>query len=388
MHSLIGRLRDASPLIVLLFLARPTFGDLLIYDGFDYTVGERIIGQLNTAANQTWADPTAPAQPAAGVDTQLILEGSLSHAGLPESTGNSLANPANIQSNIARIDLPNRPYTIAGGAQSLFFSFIMRLSNWKELDDATAAGTTHQNGDFIAGFTASTGGMSGANVYAGQFRIRREVVDGMQTGRYQLGIHKNNLSGGVADWDVMQSYAVGENVFVVGEYQFGTTDVFDDVARLWVNPAPGAEPGDPDVESTAGYDVSTAAGAAQGNINSFWFRSGNTFQPGDVIFDELRIGTMIGDVLPAGEMPPSGDFNNDQIVDGADFLLWQQGLSPTALSATDLDAWIAAYGGPGVASAVAAAPEPGALAIAAGGAALLVLCSRRSACLPRSIATH
>lgn len=56
-----------------------------------------------------------------------------------------------------------------------------------------------------------------------------------------------------------------------------------------------------------------------------------------------------------------GDFNLDGYVDGADFLMWQRGQSPTSLSATDLADWESNFGA-GAPSAVAstAVPEPGA----------------------------
>jgi hypothetical protein len=350
----------------------------LIYDGFDYNVGERIIGQTNVAANQVWSDPTAPGQPGPGVDTQLIAAGSLTYPALPAPTGNSLTIPADIQSNIARIDLPGRPYTITGSAQSLFFSFTMQLSTWKTLDDATAAGSGHQNGDFFAGFTASTGGMSGANVYAGEVRIRREVEAGVQNvNHYQLGFHKNNLSGGVATWDTSQSLAVGDNVLVVGEYHYVTSDPQDDVVRLWINPTPGQPAGTPSVETNVGFDVSTAGGAAQGNINSFWFRSGSSVQPGNLIVDELRIGTSYEDVTPAGAVSLPGDFTGDGSVDGADFLAWQQGNSPNAGSAGDLADWKAHFGQPGSSSAVSAVPEPCSLIAAALALGLAATARRR-----------
>lgn len=52
-----------------------------------------------------------------------------------------------------------------------------------------------------------------------------------------------------------------------------------------------------------------------------------------------------------------GDFNQDNIVNGADFLIWQRGGSPTPLSATDLAAWQSGY--PGPLTALASIPEPG-----------------------------
>lgn len=59
--------------------------------------------------------------------------------------------------------------------------------------------------------------------------------------------------------------------------------------------------------------------------------------------------------LPNQGLP--GDFNNDSIVDGRDFLAWQRGQSPTPLSASDLADWRANYGMGGLTAAVAV-PEP------------------------------
>jgi hypothetical protein len=55
---------------------------------------------------------------------------------------------------------------------------------------------------------------------------------------------------------------------------------------------------------------------------------------------------------------PDGDYNNDGRVDGRDFLLWQRGQSPNPLSAGDLQAWQANYGGGSLAAVSAAVPEP------------------------------
>jgi hypothetical protein len=55
----------------------------------------------------------------------------------------------------------------------------------------------------------------------------------------------------------------------------------------------------------------------------------------------------------------TGDFDQNGIVDGHDFLLWQRGLSPTPLSSQALGAWAANYGGSNLNNAAASrVPEP------------------------------
>lgn len=53
-----------------------------------------------------------------------------------------------------------------------------------------------------------------------------------------------------------------------------------------------------------------------------------------------------------------GDFNNDDFVNGADFLLWQRGGSPNGPGAQDLGAWETNYGASSSLSDASRAPEP------------------------------
>lgn len=72
--------------------------------------------------------------------------------------------------------------------------------------------------------------------------------------------------------------------------------------------------------------------------------------------------------------PPAGtpgDFDLDADVDGADFLLWQQGFG-TTYAAADLADWQANFGQLAAAAAVGAIPEPGSSLLALSGAAVLL----------------
>jgi hypothetical protein len=75
--------------------------------------------------------------------------------------------------------------------------------------------------------------------------------------------------------------------------------------------------------------------------------------------------------------PPAPDFDFDGDVDGADFLLWQRGGSPSPLSPADLADWQLNYGTTSAVSSATAVPEPSSiilLGIALGAVALRCPC--------------
>jgi hypothetical protein len=77
-----------------------------------------------------------------------------------------------------------------------------------------------------------------------------------------------------------------------------------------------------------------------------------------------------------------GDFDTDGDVDGADFLLWQRGGSPTPLSGSDLALWQANYGTGTLlaATSAAAVPEPASASLLILSALVLVGRRRRKEC--------
>ena len=92
---------------------------------------------------------------------------------------------------------------------------------------------------------------------------------------------------------------------------------------------------------------------------------GNAFVPGateDIGFTYHVTGTPADEVAGQIEYVSSGlpgDFDADGDVDGADFLVWQRGESPSGTTAGDLALWMANFGVPYNGAATAAAiPEP------------------------------
>ena len=98
-----------------------------------------------------------------------------------------------------------------------------------------------------------------------------------------------------------------------------------------------------------------------------WTPLANANFGSDYTLEYLASGDLKGyTLLTVGSAPPTspGDFDSDGDVDGEDFLRWQRGGSPDPLSASDLAAWKANYGGMTLASSYVPVPEPAAWVVA------------------------
>lgn len=85
----------------------------------------------------------------------------------------------------------------------------------------------------------------------------------------------------------------------------------------------------------------------------------NIFATGLEATDSINFTAFTQRFAQTGPSSLSGDYNNDKTVDGADFLRWQRGQSPTPLSQLDLNVWRSNYGQSILAiPAISSAPEP------------------------------
>ncbi|BBO32803.1 hypothetical protein [Lacipirellula parvula] len=400
MHKFFGRALLA--LLASSLIASEGLGDLLLYEGFDYPAAEPaafLAGSTNPSGS-SWTKPTSSP---AGQYTKIVA-GSVGYNGLAAPVGNSASVPrATPTTGEDRIGLTGQPFTRANGG-SYFFSFTLQMTTWvnfaTETGDAGAKNDSGRRGGFIGGlFGATTGNMQSASGFAAPIYIRREVdynltgtdgTPGAQTGRFELGIQATATPVGLFDsslqnsrgvaYDETASYAVGDTILIVGEYKFVDTETngFADVARLWINPTPGnaAAEATPTIVDES-FDTPNLGGTLP--IAAFHMRN-DTNTPGNVLIDEIRVGTTFADVLPAAAAGLPGDFNGDEIVDGADFLVWQRGSSPQPLSTSDLDLWKANFGSVGSAASALSVPEPASLTLAALTMALTCLRKRRKAC--------
>jgi hypothetical protein len=90
-----------------------------------------------------------------------------------------------------------------------------------------------------------------------------------------------------------------------------------------------------------------------------------------LLLGSLPIGKFTFELLSS--QPALGDFNDDDLADGRDFLLWQRGETSSPMSPLDLDDWQFAFGASASTSATLAVPEPATCWLVAGLVATLWL---------------
>jgi hypothetical protein len=104
----------------------------------------------------------------------------------------------------------------------------------------------------------------------------------------------------------------------------------------------------------------------------------NVFMTGLELADAINLTAFTQRFAQTGSMSIAGDYNGDKTVDGADFLRWQRGLTPTPLSQQDLSVWKANYGQSILAAPTTTAlPEPTAATMLLTAIALLTRLRRR-----------
>jgi hypothetical protein len=147
-------------------------------------------------------------------------------------------------------------------------------------------------------------------------------------------------------------------------------DFADNSTGVWVKSGVLWEPGQwynlrMDLDFTAKtYDVFINGSKANTSPITFYHPAATSAQRFFVSRGTNQAGVILDDisVTPWVEPPPiAGDFDDNGIVDGADFLLWQQDTNIGSL-----DDWKANFGMSSATAAVAAVPEPAAATLAFG----------------------
>lgn len=239
---------------------------LLLYDGFDYSVGEQL-GEASSATR--WSNDK---------EQFIIARGSLDYAALAASTGNRV-NVAAVTPNLDSVRTLDGswPKQTKG---TLYVSFLLRLHSRAEISD-TAEGTSL----LTVGNTFNRTELLGLNLRLAQ-------------GAVQLGVLKYASTNTPASAAAFFTAGPGANLsadgattyLVVAKYEW-TEGAANDVVTLWVNPKQLGQTEDPDsrIFTSAGNDGSGGAG-----------RLTLTRGP-NVNLDELRVGLTWAEVTPPRE---------------------------------------------------------------------------------------
>ena len=112
-----------------------------------------------------------------------------------------------------------------------------------------------------------------------------------------------------------------------------------------------------EVTTMGGVDLGPALALADNVADVFEFNDSQTIAPhlnlivtmnvfltGLEGADAIDLSAFTQRFAQTGPSSLAGDFNNDKTVDGADFLRWQRGQSPSPLSQTDLTVWRVNFG--------------------------------------------
>ena len=251
---------------------------LLIYEPFNDTASQALLGQSNTGTGTNWLR-------AAGTATTTAINttsGSLTMpAGLPAAMGNSVAitGIGNSNGGANRLAFDSSSTTITSG--TVYFSMAMRVDS--------LTGSNNNIGAFIFGLnntanSATTAG--GPSIVGARLQVR---IDPSDDTMYDIGIFNNHAAtAGAASWS--SGLTVGDTLFLAGSYTFNTGSSSDDVSSLWINPAPNTfgatSPPTPTLSDTTG-------GSDLADIGSIILRQSTAPY---LTVDEIRVGTTWTDV--------------------------------------------------------------------------------------------
>jgi len=228
----------------------PRYGDLVVYDPFDYTPGST----LNNVGG--WSITSA-------AENGVVEAGNLSVPGLRDSVGNryTLTGSTSMRK-------PFGEYTNG----TVYFSFAFRLDN-----PGTSTGS-----ETFAGLSYGT---------STAFPIKINLI-GDGSGSYQLGLYKRGATA-YGSVDTTHTFTSADTVFVVGRLRFVDGEA-NNLIDMWVNPSP----------LTFGLDTpppATIADVGLGqtddpSIDRFFMRWSSGYPKRT--YDEVRVGFSWAEVTP------------------------------------------------------------------------------------------
>ena len=263
-------------LLVLLFIGGLSFGQTLLYEGFNYSVPGFVGGNTSTATDGTGSNSWFTHSNTAGNATTIdLVTSSLSYTGIAPSTGNKVGL---IGSNATTPRDINKAFTGAGAATVLYYSLLVNVIDNTQL---TSPATSNS-------YFASLGSGSGTN--SGNLGGRLAVASSNGGANFRFSI-SNTSSPGTGGTPITYTDSPVD-------LNFGTTYLvvvkFDKTvaltsATMWVNPTSlgAAEP----ASSLTNNSGNSAYPATFGSINLR-----NASATPKVEIDEIKVGLTWADV--------------------------------------------------------------------------------------------
>lgn len=261
----------------LLLACALSFGQTIMYEGFNYSVPGFVGGNTTTTTDAAGSNNWFTHSNSAGNATSIDLStGSLSYAGIAPSTGNKISL---IGSNGTTPRDINRGFT--SSATTLYYSALINIIDNTQLS-ATLPLTGTNN--YFMSFGDKSGGITISNL-AG----RLAAVSTNSGANYRLLI-QNNSSGTTPPYsENLVDLNFGTSYLVVVKLEIGAGNLT--TATLWVNPSSlgGTEPA-----STVINNSGTSAGFTSFTTGSVVIR--NASATPKVEIDEIKVGVTYADV--------------------------------------------------------------------------------------------
>ncbi|MBY0487554.1 MAG: T9SS type A sorting domain-containing protein [Flavobacteriaceae bacterium] len=256
--------------LLLIALTSFSFGQTIMYEGFNYTVPGNVGGNLAVATDPVGSNNwfTHSNTATTGTGTIDVQTGNLSYTGIAASTGNKILLPGSNTSTPRDI---NRGFT-SSTANALYYSLLINV-----IDNTQLSATASANGYFM-----SFGSTSGGSVTSLGGRLG--IVSSNSGANYRLNI--SNISTGTVTYsENAVDLNFGTTYLVVVKFDRSTAPT---VASLWVNPTSlgAAEPATT-VTNNSGTSTFTA-------FASVCLRNSSATPKAEI--DEIKVGATWADV--------------------------------------------------------------------------------------------
>lgn len=274
-------------IIAAIFTLNSVSAELILHESFTRKVGNLNAGELTTSTTDTkdWYTNMS-----GGTQIQVV-EGSLSYSGYATGTGNMVSMKGNTSS--LRRDMRLLDTEVNSGKV-----YLSAIINVDEINTNTG-----DKGYCTLMFGDGTN--SSSKLYARLYIRSAKNAQGDFTGKFQMGVTKNNESS-VGIPYTTEEYSVKTNYLVVLEYEF-VEGAKNDTARLYINPIKTTTI--PTLECI--QDTATSSGNAQGAkskedatvIKSIHLYQ-QTYNPNTLYVDEIKVATTWEDLFTEGGDTP------------------------------------------------------------------------------------